>query len=75
MIGPVPIPIKSNKTHEHAEKLLALWKIFRYLKHSNQIHPIFVGWIITQLTVMERKATVMTYLPPIESYYGLFHDH
>ena len=67
MIGPVPIPINPNKSYEHSEKLLVLWKIFRYLKHSNQIHPIFIGWIITQLTVMERKPTVRTYLPPIQS--------
>ena len=57
----------NNNADEVATKLLTIWKTVRNLSANDQIHPRFVGWIISLFQKAESHATKMTYLPPVQA--------
>ena len=60
-------PEVNNNADKVAKKLLTIWKSVRKLSANDQIHPRFVGWIISLFQKHASQATKMTYLPPIQT--------
>ena len=58
-------PVQKGKQNL-SDRLLYLWKALRHLSSSGQHYPRFAGWIISRYQSSGEKATVMTYLPPVQ---------